>query len=206
VDLIDKLVEHGEPVWIGCVHDADSAGTLIYETLQNETRARGARKIQIVNLGLDPWEAEAMGLVSERFEKKSQDLRPVAQYVLDHPDGEHWKEWLQSNRYELNAMSTPQFLSWLTGKVTASGIGKVVPPDAVMVVERRQKIERLVKARLAERILREANLDGQVRAAIAGLRLPTLERAAVAAWVSAYQTASWRDFVDNQVETTASEI
>jgi hypothetical protein len=126
--------------------------------------------------------------------------------VLDHPEGEHWKEWLQSNRYELNAMSTPQFLSWLTGKVTTSGIGKVVPSDAVIVVESRLKIERLVKARLTERILREANLDGQVRAAIAGLRLPALTRAAVAAWLSANQTASWRDFVDNQVEATASEI
>ena len=56
-DLIDKLAEHDEPVQVFCVHDADAAGTMIYQTLQEETRARGARKIQIINLGLEPWEA-----------------------------------------------------------------------------------------------------------------------------------------------------
>ena len=40
-----------------CVHDADAYGTMIYQTLQEETKARGARKIKIVNLGLEPWEA-----------------------------------------------------------------------------------------------------------------------------------------------------
>ena len=56
-DLIDKLAEHDEPVTVFCVHDADASGTMIYQTLQEATRARGARKIEIVNLGLEPWEA-----------------------------------------------------------------------------------------------------------------------------------------------------
>ena len=30
---------------------------MIYQTLQEETKARGARKIKIINLGLEPWEA-----------------------------------------------------------------------------------------------------------------------------------------------------
>ena len=34
---------------------------MIYQTLQEATRARGARKIEIVNIGLEPWEAVAMG-------------------------------------------------------------------------------------------------------------------------------------------------
>jgi hypothetical protein len=56
-DLIDKLVEHDEPVEVFCAHDADASGTMIYQTLQEETKARGARKIKIINLGLEPWEA-----------------------------------------------------------------------------------------------------------------------------------------------------
>ncbi len=28
-----------------------------------------------------------------------------------------WVSWLQENRVELNAMSTPQFLAWLEGKI-----------------------------------------------------------------------------------------
>ena len=62
-DLVDKLAEHDEPVTIFCVHDADAAGTLIYQTFQEATKARReARKIKIVDLGLQPWEAIAMGL------------------------------------------------------------------------------------------------------------------------------------------------
>ena len=67
-DLIDKLVEHDEPVEVFCVHDADAAGTMIYQTLQEATKARGARKIKIINLGLEPWEAIGMGLEVETLE------------------------------------------------------------------------------------------------------------------------------------------
>ena len=52
-DLVDKLAEHDEPVTIFCVHDADASGTMIYQTFQEATKARGARKIKIVNLGLE---------------------------------------------------------------------------------------------------------------------------------------------------------
>ena len=44
-DPIDKLVEHDEPIEVFCAHDADAYGTMVYQTLQEETRARGARKI-----------------------------------------------------------------------------------------------------------------------------------------------------------------
>ncbi len=43
-DLIDKLVEHDEPVEVFCVHDADASGTMIYQTLQEATQ--GARRAQ----------------------------------------------------------------------------------------------------------------------------------------------------------------
>ena len=66
--LIDKLAEHDEPVTVFCVHDADAYGTMIHQTLQEATNARAARKIKIVNLGLDPWEAIAMGLEVETVE------------------------------------------------------------------------------------------------------------------------------------------
>lgn len=44
---------------IFCVHDADAYGTMIYQTFQEATKARGARKIKIVNLGLEPGDGEA---------------------------------------------------------------------------------------------------------------------------------------------------
>ena len=82
-DLVDKLAEHDEPITIFCVHDADAFGTMIYQTFQEETRARGARKIKIVNLGLEPWEAVAMGLEVEIVEAGDR-RKPVADYVGAH--------------------------------------------------------------------------------------------------------------------------
>jgi hypothetical protein len=94
-----------------CVHDADAHGTLIYQTLQEATKARGARKVTIISLGLEPWEAVDMGLEIESIEEKDR-RRPVADYVP-----EQWREWLQTHRVELNAMTTPQFIAWLDGKM-----------------------------------------------------------------------------------------
>jgi hypothetical protein len=74
-DLIDKLAATDEPITVFALHDADAHGTMIYQTLQYETKARGARKINIVNIGLEPWDAIAMGLEVERFEKEEKAPR-----------------------------------------------------------------------------------------------------------------------------------
>src|SRR5882757_6467396 len=89
-DLIDKLVEHDEPVEVFCVHDADASGTMIFQTLQEETKARGARKIRIINLGLEPWEAIEMGLEVETLEETKRQ-KAVADYVRER-DGDDWSE------------------------------------------------------------------------------------------------------------------
>src|SRR5262249_36119713 len=99
-----------------CAHDADAYGTMIYQTFQEATKARGARKIRIINLGLEPWEAVEMGLEVEDVDA-GERLKPVADYVREREDGECWEPWLQTNRVELNAMTTPQFIEWLDGKL-----------------------------------------------------------------------------------------
>jgi hypothetical protein len=173
-DLIDKLAEHDEPVTIFCAHDADAAGPMIYQTLQEATKARGARKIKIVNLGLEPWEAIAMGLEVESVEEGDR-RKPVADYVLERedaaPDGTSWEEWLQTNRIELNAMTTPQFIAWLDGKMAA--YSKLIPPPDVLAAELDARIEKKVRASISERILREAGFEDQVATAIAAIKKPS---------------------------------
>jgi hypothetical protein len=94
-DLIDKLDEHDEPITVYAVTDADAYGTMIYQTLQEATKARGARKIQIVHLGLHPWEAVEMGLEVETVEVKKnkegeEKRKAVADYVKAADEsGEH---------------------------------------------------------------------------------------------------------------------
>jgi hypothetical protein len=168
-DLVDKLAEHDEPVAIFCVHDADAAGTMIYQTFQEATKAREARKIKIVNLGLEPWEAVAMGLSVENVEA-GERRKPVADYVREREDGEYWEEWLQSHRIELNAMSTPRFIEWLDEKM--ANYEKLIPPEDVLSDELDQCIEENVRSKIMDRILRETGFEDQVAIAISNIDKP----------------------------------
>jgi hypothetical protein len=195
-DLVDKLAEHDEPVTVFCVHDADAYGTMIYQTFQEATRARGARKIKIVNLGLEPWEALEMGLEVEDVEEKDR-RKPVAEYVRDRDDDD-WEEWLQTRRIELNAMTTRQFIEWLDSKMEAHGNGKLIPPADVLEDELASRIEAKVRADITERILREAGLDDQVAEAIAEIEKPTaatLERGIQRLFKRELDRA-WRDHIE----------
>jgi hypothetical protein len=137
-DLVDKLAEHDEPVTVFCVHDADAYGTMIYQTFQEATKARGARKIQIINFGLEPWEARDLGLEVEAV-KTEERRKPVADYVREREDGAYWEEWLQTHRVELNAMTTPQFIEWLDGKMAL--YAKLIPPPDVLEAELHGRIK-----------------------------------------------------------------
>jgi hypothetical protein len=196
-DLVDKLAEDDEPVEVFCVHDADAYGTMIYQTFQEATKARGARKIEIINLGLEPWEAIDMGLEVEEVEQR-KNRKAVANYVLERddlaPTGETWEEWLQTHRVELNAMTTPQFIAWLDGKMAEHGIGKLIPPDHILSRFLDWRLRDEVREAVTERILREANLERQVEEALAAIRRPkpnTL-RAGVEKLFSRQPDAEWK--------------
>ena len=83
-----------------------------------------------------------------------------------------WEERLQAHRSELNAMTTPQFIEWLDGKM-ADYVGKLIPPEQVIKGELEARLEAAVRAKITERILREAKLDRQVKDAMKGIKRPT---------------------------------
>jgi hypothetical protein len=193
-DLIDKLAEHDEPITVFCVHDADAFGTTIYQSLQEETRARGARKIKIVNLGLERDEAEEMGLEVEEV-KETDRRKPVAEYASDD------EEWFQTNRVELNAMTTPHFIEWLDEKM--ADYDKLTPPADVLEAELAARIEDKVRAEVTERILREARFEDQVTAAIAEIKKPGAAelRQGIEGMFEQEPEREWRD----HIEEVASE-
>jgi hypothetical protein len=212
-DLIDKLAEHDEPVEVFCAHDADASGSMIYQTLQDATRVRGARKIKIINIGLEPWEALAMGLEVETVEA-GERRKPTADYIKDH-DGEgdvdakgddisgtDWDEWLQTHRVELNAMTTPQLIDWLDGKMAKHGDGKLIPPDDVLVDELTVETEKRLRAEITERILREADIESRVAAAMATLDLPDGEtlKGDIAEMFEDQPDAEWRAHIAKVVD------
>lgn len=176
-DLLDLLGDTAEELTFFCIHDADSAGTLIYQTLQEGTPARSRRRVEIINLGLDPWEALEMGLQVETF-KPGRSRRPVARYVqraweqdIDPPPGgDDWEDWLQTNRVELNAMTSRQFLAWLSERIARHDRGKVIPPARVLHETLQEEAEAAVRLRLTTRILQENGLDRLVQAEMERLR------------------------------------
>jgi hypothetical protein len=195
-DLVDKLAEHDEPCTIYCIHDADAYGTMIYQTFQEATKARRARKIQIVNLGLEPWEAVDMDLEVEDVEQ-GERRKPVAEYVHEHEDGEYWEEWLQTHRVELNAMTTPEFIEWLDGKMAEHGDGKLIPPADVLDAQLAERLEESVRAAITERILRAANLERQVVEALKAINRPsgTVLAQGIGKMFNRSPEREWRDHI-----------
>jgi hypothetical protein len=156
-DLLDLMGESDEVLRVFCIHDADASGTMIYQALQEGTRARPGRKIRIVNLGLEPEEALEMGLQVEKVKRDSSRRQPVANYV-----DEEWHGWLQNNRVELNAMTTPQLLEWLDRKFEEYG-GKLLPPESVLTDRLELEMRTSLEAQITEQVLREARIQERVR-------------------------------------------
>jgi hypothetical protein len=153
-DMFDLLGETDWDIEFFCVHDADAPGTMIYQTLQEETRARGARKVKVINLGLEPEEALGMGLEPEPI--PGDKLKAVADYVTPE-----WQDWLQDYRVELNAMTTRQFIDWLDAKI-APYAGKLVPPRDVLTDRLGERVKKNLRDQVMSRILAEADFEGQV--------------------------------------------
>ena len=113
-----------------------------------------------------------MGLEVEDVEE-GERRKAVADYVLERDDGDDWEEWLQTHRVELNAMTTPQFIEWLDGKMAEHGYGKLIPPPEVLAAELERSSKRRCAPPSPKRILREADLEGQIEEALTGIRRPT---------------------------------
>jgi hypothetical protein len=160
-DVLDLLGDGDEPLTFYCLHDADGPGTMIYQTLQEGTRARIARRVEIVNLGLEPAEAVDMGLPIEPVKRKDGKRVPVANYV----DGK-WTEWLQKHRVELNAMDTPTFLEWLDGKIPT---GKLIPPADVVADRLLAETAAVIRRRLIDAALLQARIDERTAEALESL-------------------------------------
>jgi hypothetical protein len=211
-DLVDKLADHDEPVTVYAAHDADASGTMIYQTLQEATKARGARKIEVVNIGLEPWEAVEMNFDVEEFEqgetKDGEDRqRPVANYVREYDDahGEGWADWLQTSRVELNAMTTPELITWLDRKMAEHGAVKLIPPSKVIADEFENKLTTAVREAVTERILREAKVDQQISKALRKIKRPTAPVFVngIKAMFVIDAKRPWRDFIKDAVRRLA---
>ena len=205
-DLLDLIGQDGEPVQLFCVHDADGYGTCIYEALVSETRSRTGRRVDVINLGLDPAEAVEMGLAEEKVDGSKKKV-PVADYIRNGRRGWHWEEWLQSKRIELNSMTSPQFLEWLDRKIAehVEGSGKLVPPVHVLREKLVAETREQVRARLIEQAVRAFNVDGKLCEAMDGINLPPSYAVddGVRDYLSAHGAAAWEQPIAEMAKQAA---
>jgi hypothetical protein len=99
-------------------------------------------------------------------------------------------------------MTTPQLIEWLDLKMEIFGCGKMIPPAEVLEEDLTARAEKKVRAEITERILREADLDGQVAAAVAALELPVGEELArgIEQLFEDRPDAEWRDHIEAVAE------
>lgn len=198
-DLFDLLGDTDEDIYFFCIHDADAAGTKIYETLQGATLARPGRRIKVINLGLDPEEALGMNLEVEQV-PDTKHRKAVGDY-LDY----EWKHWLQSNRVELNAMTSPQFLDWLEQKFDAYDIPKVIPSTDTLTSHLYHSVDTLLRKQIADSILSSAGYEDKVAAAIAQLS-PKIGAKSLRRTVSAQLNRAREQHWTQPIQSIAKEI
>lgn len=194
-DLIDNIAETSEPVQVFCAHDCDAAGTMIYQTLYEATKARPERKIEIINLGLDRNEALIMGLQREKLPNEKPDIR-VADYV-DEAD----REFFSSYRIELNAMTTPQLIEWLDHKmIKYADEFKVVPPEHVIADSLRTEVKRRLRIKMEAQAWKafggEAKLESMLNAAINSAHVGNPMNSVETYVHKEDRSSSWRDAVN----------
>jgi hypothetical protein len=101
--------------------DFDSAGIIIRDTLENDTRRYSYKNApHVIDLGLQYLDID--GLLSEPNDSKISDER-LRQAGL----GEEAIAFLRTERVELNAMTSRQLINFVEDKLQQHGIQKVIP-------------------------------------------------------------------------------
>jgi hypothetical protein len=103
------------------LHDFDSAGIIIKDTLENDTRRYSyTSPPNVIDLGLHY--DDISGLTPEPYDSRISDER-LRQAGL----GQAAIDFLRHQRVELNAMTSRQLVDFVEAKLKQHGIGKVIP-------------------------------------------------------------------------------
>ena len=132
-----QLMESMPGVRFLTLHDFDKVGFSILGTLQRDTRRyQFENPPEIIDLGLRLVDVRRLKLASEPFPIKPEAAENLAEngateaeikFLLGDGDG-------QGQRVELNAMTSPQFITWLESKLREHGVRKFVPADNVLEI------------------------------------------------------------------------
>jgi hypothetical protein len=138
--LVDELSQAGVTILV--LHDLDKSGLEILRMFTTSNhRYHYKSEPRVIDLGLRWADVDAMGLEREDVAyRKKFDPRPglraagasAEELAMLASRYDRWGEKWTGQRVELNAMTTPQLLGWLEGKLHALGVEKVVPEGGTL--------------------------------------------------------------------------
>jgi hypothetical protein len=159
--LVDEMCADND-IPLLLLHDFDKAGFLIAGTLQRDTRRyEFQNSIEVIELSLSLADVKAMGLEGEYQHHPKADKNALIANLRENGATEAEIEFMfrdfdttrSTRRVELNAMTSPQFISFVERKLNEHGIKKIVPDkaelaDAYRLFARGHAAEQIVKREL----------------------------------------------------------
>jgi hypothetical protein len=190
--LVDSICGGGVPLLV--LHDFDSAGIIIKDTLENDTRRYSyTSPPNVIDVGLHY--SDINGLPSEPNNSNISDER-LSQAGLDQAA----INFLRNQRVELNAMTSRQLIDFVEDKLKQHGIGKVIPNGETLAktYEMFAASDRLSEAfeELKEKL--EDESEGPIK-------VPKDLEARVKSLVQKYPDISWHRAVQRLIDPDAPE-
>ena len=150
--LLDRLGRDGTVILIA--HDFDRTGMAIAHTLANDGRRYVFENApRMIDIGLRLADARAMDLQDE----PAEDAGPGRDKLKEYGATEEEIQFLfggdqtPGRRFELNAMTSRQFLDWVVAALEEHGAGKVVPPLEMLRTQARAELARsILQGNIAE--------------------------------------------------------
>jgi DNA topoisomerase VI subunit A len=184
-DLLATLKEHGIKVFVA--HDFDKSGFSILGTLRRGTRGSKGTG-DVIDLGLRL--ADIEGLERERVTYKAnprnnliENGATAEEIAILHP----CRYEIEGERVELNAMTSPQFIAWIEGKLTEHGVKKLIPErEAIQAAYRRAVFLQRMQAEMARQ---------REQIAAQGITLPARLESAVRAELKRRPELAWDEAV-----------
>jgi Topoisomerase 6 subunit A/Spo11, Toprim domain len=153
--LADEMC-HDHDIPLLLMHDFDKAGFSIAGTLQRDTRRYEFRNsIKVIDLGLSLDDVNAMRLATEDQHHAKGDKSALMDNMRKNNASEAeiafmfqgFDQTRSTRRVELNAMTSPQFISFLERKLRKNNVKKIVPDqellaEAFVELERGRRLEK----------------------------------------------------------------
>jgi hypothetical protein len=163
--LVDKLTPYVDNIFV--LHDFDISGFSICGTLGTDSRRYFfENKPPMSDLGLRLTDVLAMNLQSEPVPAKPNEWPSRVTTLRRHGATPEEIDFLRSRRVELNAMTSRQLVDFIEAGLTAHGVTKLIPDEAII----EQHARRVIEAQLTDQAM--AKIAGEIAEQAKKIALP----------------------------------